>query len=171
MLSLFASDMEATTTRARTVGLSLGRRLDKNSSSTVELFWGRSFVPVQGQDDVQADRYGVLFSRALADKKGREATLLLFGMMYGEGDRPLQNAARRNLWTGFLEVDWSPTDRLTWVARQEWETRGASGGLASGLTLGVLAQVTPNVRIDTEVMLMRPGYTSPQLLARVRLVY
>jgi hypothetical protein len=171
MLSLFTSDMEATATRARTIGLSLGRRLDKNNSSAVELFWGRSFVPVEGQGDIQADRFGLLFSRALTGKQGREVTNLLFGMMYGDGDRPLRSGARRNLWTGFFEVDWSPTDRLTWVARQEWETRNSSGGLASGLMLGLLAQVTPNVRIDTEVMLMRPGYTSPQVLARVRLVY
>jgi hypothetical protein len=171
MLSLFASDMEATTTRARTVGLSLGHRLDKSSSSTVELFWGRSLVPVAGQGNTRADRYGLLFSHAISDKKGREAVNLLFGTMYGESGLPLQSGARRDLWSTFMEADWSPNDRLTLVMRQEWETRAFSGGLASGLTFGVLAQVTPNIRLDTELIVNRPGYSSPQLLTRLRLVY
>lgn len=170
-LSLFASDMDATTTRAFTYGFSLSRRLDQASSSTVEFFWGRSLVPVAGQSGVQEDRLGVLFSKAILDKKGREGTNFLIGAMAGQGSRAVQNGASASLWAGFVEVDWSPHDALTWIVRQEWESRSSGGGVASGLSLGALTQITPSLRLDTELQLTRPGYTSPQFLARLRLVY
>ena len=43
--------------------------------------------------------------------------------------------------------------------------------LSTVLTVGALTQITRNVRLDTEVLVTRPGDTSPQFLTRLRLVY
>ena len=171
ILSAFTSDMEATGAPSQVFGLSLARRLDAKTASAVELFAAQGEIPVKDKPDISGWRYGIFADRAFTDKKGREPFNLLSGVLYGSDSRPLEAYLPTHFWTGFVELDWTPSNRVTWIARQEWETGTVSRGANTASTLGAALEISKNLRFDTDLLLHTPASSSPRLLFRFRLVY
>lgn len=168
VLSLFTSDMSGTGSHAQTFGLSLAQRLDRHNLSWIELFAAGGFAPIAGQRDMYGSRYGLFLNRAFLDSAGKERFNLLSGFALGADTRTFRANLPEQFWTGFLELDWTPSARITWFARQEWENGILGRGTDTVSTLGVAVRLNRNLRLDTDLVLHTPEARGTRLVMRLR---
>ena len=170
-LAVFSSDMEAASVKSQVFGVSLARLLDSKTASAVELFAAHGDVPISGASSVSGWRYGLFANRVFADKKGREPFNLLGGILAGSDSRAVRAGLPTDYWTGFLELDWTPSNTVTWLARQDWENGAVASGGNSATTLGAAVQLNKYLRFDSDLVVHAPGIPSPRMIFRFRLVY